>query len=129
VLSAYDPRAVLHQNGRRERRIFEQPQSGLDYRALACRVVGYAQRVAVTERHQESPRRAHSLGGHAQELDAHRRDALPLQLRSDQTHGLVADGSDGDEERDVHTIVGEQACRPRRMLLHQASGRRDGSHE
>lgn len=128
-LSARDRRAIRHQNGRREGLRLEQPHGCFDHRVLSGGVAGCVERMAMTKGHQQRPRRPHPLCGDSRKLDAHGRDALPLELRADQTHGLVADGSDGNQERDVHAVCDEKARRLRRALAHEASGSGDGTHE
>ena len=71
---------------------------------LARGVAGQIQRVTVRERHEQSARRPHSLGNNAQQLQHHRSDSLPLELRRCQTHGLVADRSDRYQHCDVDTL-------------------------
>ncbi len=62
------------------------------------------------ERHEEGARWAHALRYLAQQLDGDRGDALAFQFGCDQTHGLVAEGSHGDQQRHVDT-VGDQMLR------------------
>ena len=56
------------------------------------------------ERDAEAAGRADPLRDLAKQLNRHGGDPLALEFGSDQTHGLVARRSDGDEERDVDLI-------------------------
>ncbi len=62
------------------------------------------QGVAVAKRNEQGARRAHLLRHLSEQLEGHRRDPLSLELRCDQTHGLVAQGSDRDQECDIDSI-------------------------
>ena len=61
--------------------------------------------------------------------DGRRRDSPPFQLRGDQTHGLMAERSERDEERDVDAVGFQQRRGLRGGLLHEAARRRDRAHE
>ncbi|RPJ38224.1 MAG: hypothetical protein EHM27_11500 [Deltaproteobacteria bacterium] len=61
-------------------------------------------------------------------MDNHRRNPLALQFGGYQTHGLVAHGSDGDEERDIHPVLDQQTGGRRRRIDDEMAGRRDRSH-
>lgn len=60
------------------------------------------------ERNQKCSRGTDLLCGLSEQLQHDRADAASFELRCDQTHGLIADGSDRDEEGDVHLVFDHQ---------------------
>jgi hypothetical protein len=71
--------------------------------ALLRGVAGLAERVPVRPAQKDRARRSHLLAVAPDDRDTDRRDAPPLDLALDQTHGLVADRSAGGEQHNVHS--------------------------
>lgn len=97
----------INQGWRFEGGILDHPERRLQDGVLASGFVWRVERVSVTERDEESPRRADPFRDRAQQLDRDRRNAATLQLRCDQAHGLVAHRSDRHEECNVHLIFNQ----------------------
>ena len=76
-----------------------------DHRVLSHGVQRDIERVAVPKGDEERARRPHLFGDVAQQLDRDSRNSLSLQLRCHQAHGLVAHGSDGNQQCDVHLPI------------------------
>lgn len=120
---------VIDEGGRAERGIFEQTQRRFQDRVLSTRVVRSVQGIAVAEGNEQRTGRPDSLGHLAQQLDRHRRDSLSLHLGCDQTDRLVAERSDGNEERDVHPISDQLPRGVGRRVADQAPRCHDRAHE
>ena len=120
---------VCDQRRRPQGCVFEHTQRRLEHRVLPWYVARRPERIAVRERHQQRPRRAHPFRDGAQELNAHRRDALAFQLGGDQTHGLVAEWSNRNQQGDVDGIGDQRPGHVGSRALHQAPRRGDRAHE
>ena len=111
------------------RRILQKSQGRVHDGELALRVIRFVERVTMPEWDKERARRTHTLDHLAQKLNHHCGNAMTFQFGADQTHGLVAHGSNRHEQRDVRRIFDEQLRGGRRGLLDQSAGRRDRTHE
>ena len=87
----------IDESGWSERCVFQHTQGRFDDGELPVGIVGQAERIAVTIRHEQRPWRSHSLRHRAQKVDGDRRDSPPFQLRRHQTHGLVTYRSHWDQ--------------------------------
>ena len=83
---------------------------------LAVGVIRTVERVAVSKRYVQRPRRPDPLGDEPKKADHYGRDAPSLELRSYQTHGLIADGSHRYQQRDVDLFLHEDLCYLRDMV-------------
>jgi len=118
-----------HDGGRRQRRVREHAERRVNDRVLTVRVIRRVEGIAVPKWDHKGPRGAHPLGHLAKQVECDGRDPLPLKLGGDQTHGLVAHGSHGNQERHVGLVLDEQpACR-RGALSNQRTRRGDRAHE
>lgn len=88
---------IVDENRRVERSVLEQAESGVEDRVLALGISRRSERIAVAERDEERTRRADAFSYLAQELDRHGCDSVTLELGCHQAHGLVAEGSNGDQ--------------------------------
>lgn len=88
-------------------------------------MAGVAEWPAKIERHDE--RAGHTDRACDLRHDRHRRrdDGATLELRLNQTNGLVAERSDGGEQRDVDPIRLEQRGRLGRRFRDETSGSRN----
>src|ERR1700693_5038066 len=120
---------VIEESRRAQSAVFQHPQRGFEHGALPFGPVRLAQRMPVAEWNDEGPRRPRVQGNLAQELDRDGRDPLPLELRRDQAHGLVAHRSHRDEKRHVHTVLRQELRRRGRRLGDEPSRRRQRAHE
>ena len=121
-------RSVVRQDGW-ARCLLQQVEGCHDDGMLKTSVVWQAKRIAVAKRDEERARRADPLGHLAEQLDGDRCDPLPLQLCCDQAHGLVAEGSDRDQQCDVNAIGYETLRGLGRRLPDEAPRRSDRTHE
>jgi len=108
---------------------FGQRQHRLEHLELSFGFVRAVEREAVGERHQQRARRAHPLGRFPQQLEHDRRDALPLALGRDQTHGLVAERSYRHEERNIHSSFSQDPGCFRSGIPNQSTRRSNGAHK
>jgi hypothetical protein len=83
----------------------------------------------VLERNEEDPRCPNPLGDDAKEIDDDRGDSPPLELRRHQTHGLVADRSDGHEQGRIDRVYFEQPRRLGHDIALKSAGSGDRVHE
>lgn len=96
---------VFEQHGAAGSRGFRQREHGLQHLALSGGLERPVEREPMGKRDQQGSRRADPFGRLAEELDHDGRDPPPLAFRRDQTHGLVAQGSDRNEEGQVHPVL------------------------
>jgi hypothetical protein len=110
-------------------RVLEQGERRFEDCVLALGIPGAVQRVAVRKRDVQGPRRSNFLGDDSKQADDDGRDPSALELRCDQTHGLIADRSDGNEKRHVHTVFFEQARGLGNDVASEPAGSGDRAHE
>ncbi len=91
-------------------------------------VIRLPQRIAMLKGHKERARWANLLGDHAQELDHDGGDPAPFERGGDQTHGLVAGGSDGDEEGEVDLVLNKDLRGLGGCVFDEPPGGGDGAH-
>ena len=129
ALVSFCGRSVIHQYGGSERAVLKQPQGSFNHGVLPGRVSGFVEWIAMLERHEQRPGRTNPFWDLAKELNDDGCDAAPFKFCCDQAHGLVAHGSHRHEQCDVHAVFGQPVGRLRHIVAHEATGRRDGTHE
>jgi hypothetical protein len=86
---------------------FEEAQAGQDHGPLIGRIewasAGATERVV----EEDAAGREHRGGDVAGAGEGHGGDPVGLEVPGDQTHGLMADRSDGHEERGVHLVFAQ----------------------
>lgn len=97
----------LRQHRRDRDSILQELQRGFEHRVLTGRFIGRIERVPVSKRDQERPRRLNAPGHLAKQLNRYCRNPLALELCGDQTHGLVTYRSHRDEKRHIHGVLDE----------------------
>ena len=75
-----------------------------------------AARIAERKVVEEKTRNSALLDDVSRRSNHHSRDAVLLEVATDQTHGLVADGSERNEQRDIDFIF-TTACKNFRRIL------------
>ena len=93
----------------RQRCALEQIAGVAGDRALHLRVVRASAGIAQREVTEQEARDAALLDDVARRSQHDGRYAVLLQVARDQTHGLVAHGSEGHQQRDVHTVFAAAA--------------------
>ena len=86
-------------------RLLQEVQGLADDRALHFDVVGAAAGVSEWEVREEEAGDAAVLGDIAGAADDNGGDTVGFEVTSGQSDGLMADGSDGDEEGDVYSVL------------------------
>lgn len=92
---------------------------------IACLAEGTSK----CKRHLERPRHANGRSDLGHQCDGRRDDPAALDLRLDQTDGLVAHRSDRRQQRNVDAVSQQEIRRGRCRFAYQASRRRDRAHE
>jgi hypothetical protein len=85
-----------------------RPQQGAKDRGLDLGRVGRPERMAEWVGHHEGARRLNLARDLRQHRDGRGGDAAALELRLNQADRLMAEGSNGHEERDVHPVIDEE---------------------
>jgi len=107
----------------------EEAQRRAEDSVLQLRLMRFAKRVAVGERYEEASRRFHLHGHFAQQREADGGNPGLFDDARDQSHGLIADGSDGDKQNGVNAVIPKLLRHLRRGLLDESSGRADRTHK
>ena len=97
--------------------------------SLQFRIIGAAKRKSVCVRNEQCARRPNLFRDFAQKHEAHRRDSTAFDCGGDQTHGLIAHRSYGDEDHGINGVLHERIRDLRSASLDQPAGRRDRAHE
>ena len=85
--------------------------------ALLFHIAGLAAGIAQGEIREQQARHAAGLDNIAGGGCNHGGDAVFFQMTCDQTHGLVADGSDRDQKGDIDLLLKAAAQHFRRILI------------
>lgn len=96
---------------------------------LLFRVIGGLERIPMPKRDQQSSGWTYLFGGHSQQLQDHSTDSVAFELRRDQTHGLITDRSDRDQQGYIDTIFDQQRYRFGKMISQQSARSGDRSHK
>ena len=96
---------------------------------LSLRVCGSVERIAVKKRHEQSARRTDFFRDHPEQLNRHRRNAVPLQFRRYQAHGLVAHRSHRHQQRDIDAVLDQRVRGLRHEFLYEPPRRGERTHE
>jgi len=83
----------------------------------------------VEKRHEQRSWWADFLGCHPKQLQYYGADSISFELGCDQTHGLIANRSDRDQQGDIDPVLDHQRHRFRQMVAKQASWSRDRAHK
>ena len=122
-------RHIVHNRRWLQALILQHFQCRLEDGLLALGVSRPVKRVAVAKRDDQRSRRSYSFGHAAQQLNRHRRNALPFQFGCHQAHGLVANRSDRYQQRNIDPIFNQFAYLRGGGFFYQAPGCGDRSHK
>jgi hypothetical protein len=110
-------------------RVVQQAEGGPDDAALQLGISWFAQRGTHGKRHEQRARRQHLSRHLAQKREANGGNAALLNDARDQSHGLITDGSGGNQQNGIHAILSELLGHRRRGLLYQPCRSSDGAHK
>ena len=75
---------------------------------LLLGIIGSLEGIAMAKRDQQRPGWTDLLGSNFQQLQNHSADSVAFKLCCDQTHGLIADGSDRYQQSHIDTIFDQK---------------------
>ncbi len=101
--------------------MFEQVKAEADDGALHGDVVRLAARVAEREVSEDEARHAAMLDDVTRRAEDHGGDAVRFEVTGDQTHGLVAHGSERHQDGRIRTVLAAAAQDLRRVALLRSS--------
>jgi len=104
-------------------------QGVLEDLALLAMVAGFAEHRPTREAHMDPARRSDAFHAGREIRHRDRRDPPRLDLARDQTPGLVAEGSDGDDESEGYPVLRHRGSDGRGRLLGHFIGPRSVANE
>jgi hypothetical protein len=108
-------------------RSLQKLEGFLENAFLEMGIPGFSQRETQGEGKGQPSRGCHLLHDVFQVGETDGPDPLFLQGCGDQSHGLMACGSDWGQDHNIDTVIGHSLSHLRRRLPHEAKGSRDGS--
>ena len=109
-------------------RRLKQVERHADDSPLHVLVVGLATRIAEGKVGKDKARHAALLNNIARRAEDDRGNTLRLQMSGDQTHGLVTDRSQGDQQGNIDPILATEVEHGRSILVHSLAHTIDRGH-